>query len=97
MSVIIGSATVPSNATVTAFTLPPGYSNITFYQQTTPQAVYIGTSPHVSATNGMYVSNTPLNQETYTGSAGATIYATTGNATAFIVQLHNLNDTALRM
>ena len=55
---------------------------MTLYQQTTPQAVYIGTSNTVTATNGMSVPNTPLNQETYTGSAGATIYATTGNATA---------------
>jgi hypothetical protein len=82
MTVSIGSVTVPSNATVTAFILPPGYSNMTLYQTSTLQPVYVGTSPRVSAVNGMYVPNTPLNQETYTGSAGAAMYATTGNATA---------------
>ena len=82
MSVILGHATVPSSSTIVCFYLPPGYSNMTLYKQTTPQAVYIGTSNTVTATNGMSVPNTPLNQETYTGSAGATIYATTGNATA---------------
>lgn len=79
---ILGSATVPSNSTVVVFRLPPGYSNMTLFQPTTPQAVYVGTSPNVSTANGMNVPVTPLNQETYTGSAGATMYATTGNATA---------------
>jgi hypothetical protein len=82
MSIILGNATVPSSSTVAAFRLPPGYSNMTLYQPATPQPVYIGTSNTVAATNGMPVPNTPLNQETYTGSAGATIWATTGNATA---------------
>jgi hypothetical protein len=82
MTVIVGSATVPSNSTVAVFSLPPGYSNSVIYQVNNPQAVYIGTSPRVSPVNGMPVPVTPLNQETYTGSANATIYATTGNATA---------------
>ena len=80
--VIVGNATVPANSTVAAFRLPPGYSNMTIYQPTTPQSVYIGTSNGVAATNGMLVPNTPLTEETYTGSAGATMWATTGNATA---------------
>jgi hypothetical protein len=82
MSVIAGQATVPSSSTVTVFRLPPGYSNFTVFQPTQVQPVYIGTSNGVTATNGMPVPNTPLSQETYTGSAGAAIWATTGNATA---------------
>lgn len=82
MPVIVGNATVPSNSTVAAFILPPGYCNYTVYQPTTPQAVFIGTSSRVSASTGQPVPNTPYNAETFTGSAGATIYATTGNATA---------------
>jgi hypothetical protein len=82
VSVILGSATVPSSTTVAVFSLPPGYSNFTVYQPTQAQPVYIGPGSAVTAVNGMPVPNTPLNQETYTGSAGATIYATTGNATA---------------
>jgi hypothetical protein len=82
VSVILGNATVPSNATVAVFRLPPGYSNMTMYQPATAQSVYVGTSNTVAPTNGMPVPNTPLNQETYTGSQGATIWATTGNATA---------------
>ena len=82
MSLIAGNATVPASATVAVFSLPPGYSNITMYQPTQAQAVYIGTSAHVAATNGMIVPNTPVSSETYIGSAGATIYATTGNGTA---------------
>ena len=82
MPILLGAATVPSSSTVTVFRLPPGYCNFTVYQVTNPQAVYIGTSNTVAATNGLPVPNTPLNQETYTGSAGAAIWATTGNATA---------------
>jgi len=82
MSVIFGHATVPASSTVAVFRLPPGYANVTMYQPTTAQAVYVGPTSGVAATNGMPVPNTPLNQETYTGSAGATIWATTGNATA---------------
>lgn len=82
MSVITGLATVPSSNTVPAFTLPMGLANFTVYQPSGPQAVYIGTSPNVSATSGMLVPVTPLMQENYHGSRGATYYATTGNATA---------------
>lgn len=82
MTVIIGSATVPSSSTVAAFNLPPGYSNFTIYQPSGRPAVYAGTSTSVSSANGMPVPNTPLNQETYTGSAGAMIYATTGSTVA---------------
>lgn len=82
MSLIIGKATVPSSSTVAVFFMPPGYSNMTLYQQTQAQAVYVGTSAHVAATSGMPVSNTPVNTETYIGSAGAMMYATTGNGTA---------------
>ena len=82
MAIVVGTATVPSNSTVAVFSFPPGYANHCIYQVSQPQSVYIGTSPRVSATNGMPVPVTPANLETLTGSAGATIYATTGNATA---------------
>lgn len=81
MPLILGMATVPSNSTVAVFALPPGYSNITVYQISGPQ-VYKGTSTRVSATNGLPVPNTPLSEESYVGSAGATMYATTGGAAA---------------
>lgn len=82
MSVIVGSATVPSSTTIAAFTLPPGYSNFTMYQSSGRNQVYVGTSISTSTVNGMYVPITPLTQETYTGSAGATVYATTGGTAA---------------
>lgn len=52
------------------------------YQPSNAQAVFTGTSNRVTAANGTAVPFTPMNAETYTGSAGATMYATTGNATA---------------
>jgi len=82
MSVILGNATVPSSSTVALFHLPPGYSNMTVFQPSQAQAVYLGTSNALTAANGMLVPVTPANAETYVGSAGAAIYATTGNNTA---------------
>ncbi len=78
----MGSATVPSSSTVAVYFLPPGYVNVCTYQVSQPQAVYKGTSPHVSATSGLMVPSTPMNTDAYVGSAGVMVYATTGNATA---------------
>ena len=80
--VITGHATVPSNSTVAVFILPPGYANFTMYQPTQTQAVYINVGSGATATNGLILNNTPFNGETVVGSSGATVYATTGNATA---------------
>jgi len=82
MSVIMGTATVPSNSTVAAFVVPAGMANFTVFQPTQPQQVFIGTSPNVSATSGMPVPVTPMQQENYVFSKGSTYYATTGNGTA---------------
>lgn len=85
MSYVMGTITVPGNSTVTAFIMPPGYANLVFYQPSQSQAVFVGTSNRVSATNGLRISPTPTNTETYVGSGGATWFATTGNATAATV------------
>jgi hypothetical protein len=82
MTIIVGSATVPSSSTVTAFVLPSGLCNFTLYQPSQPQSVYVGTSPNVSNTNGVLVSATPVTQESYNSTKGVTYYATTGNGTA---------------
>jgi hypothetical protein len=82
MAITAGSATVPSNSTIPVFSLPPGYSNLTVYQPSQAQSVWVGTGPGVTPTTGMIVPVTPLNTETYTGAMGATMYATTGNGTA---------------
>lgn len=82
MSVVLMQIPVPANSTVPAFTLPAGLCNFTIYQPTNPQQVFIGTSPNVSATNGMPVSVTPTQQEAYSSVKGVTYYATTGNGTA---------------
>ena len=82
MPIIVGQATVPASSTVPAFILPPGTLCTCFYQTTPNQQVWVGTTPNVSATNGMPVPVTPLTCEQYVSSGGATLYATTGNATA---------------
>ena len=82
MAIITGTATVPSNSTVVTLNLPPGYSYLTLFQGAGSQSVWVGTSPNVAATTGMLVPSTPLAAETYSGSKGATLYATTGNNTA---------------
>lgn len=82
MSYVMGTVNVPGNATVPAFVVPPGYNNVTVYQVSQAQGVFIGTSNRVSATSGMPVPLTPLSTEQYVGSAGITYFATTGNATA---------------
>lgn len=82
MSYVMATVSVPGNSTVAAFVAPPGYCNIVFYQPSQAQGVFIGTSNKVSAVSGLPVSVTPTNTDTYVGSAGATFFATTGNATA---------------
>ena len=82
--IIMGQATVPSNATVSVFTIPAGTVSTVIFQPPwdATQTVYIGTSPNVSATNGMPVPVTPTNMDGYLSINQAKIYATTGNATA---------------
>lgn len=82
MPIITGIASVPANATVPVFALPPGYCNFTMYQPTSPQQVWVGQSAAMTTASGMPVPNTPLNQESFSGSRGQLVYATTGNATA---------------
>ena len=82
MSVLMGSVTVPGNATTAVFTLPPGTVNTTMFQPAGLQSVWIGTSVNVSTANSMMVPVTPISMESYVSSRGATVYATTGNATA---------------
>jgi hypothetical protein len=82
MSYVMGTVTVPGNATVPAFTAPPGYCNLFFYQPSQAQSVFLGSSTKVSSTNGLTVTPTPTNTETVVGSSGLTFFATTGNATA---------------
>ncbi len=78
----MGQATVPANSTVAVFNVPPGTVHTVVFQPSGQQAVYLGTSPHVTATNGLVVPATPLLAESYVTSAGSIYYATTGNATA---------------
>lgn len=82
--ITLGQATVPSSATVQVFTIPAGTVSTIIFQPgwASPQTVYIGTSPNVSATNGMPVPITPTNLDGYLSVTQAKIYATTGNATA---------------
>lgn len=85
--IVVGNAVVPANSTVAVFVLPTGLANFTVYQPTTPQTVYIGTSPNVSSTNGLPVPVTPSNTESYNSSGGGKlVYATTGNGTASTFQ-----------
>lgn len=82
--ITMGQATVPSSSTVNVFTIPAGTVSTIIFQPgwVSAQTVYIGTSPNVSATNGMPVSITPTNIDGYVTSGQVKIYATTGNATA---------------
>lgn len=84
--IICGQATVPSNSTVNVFTIPPGtVSTIVFQPQwiaATVQTVYLGSSPNVSATNGMPVPVTAMNMDGYVSGSQVKIWATTGNGTA---------------
>ncbi len=78
----MGTVTVPGNSTVPGFTVPPGYCNVTLYQPSQAQPVFVGTNARVTATSGLPVTATPVFTETAVGSGGVTYYATTGNATA---------------
>lgn len=82
--ITLGQATVPSSSTVNVFTIPAGTVSTVVFQPpwVSAQAVYIGTSPNVTPTNGMPVSATPTNIDGYVTVGPVKIYATTGNATA---------------
>jgi hypothetical protein len=83
VAVVMGNATVPSSNTVAAFTVPPGLSNVTIFNNNTAATnVYVGTSVKVSSSNGLVCHSLPTSFNAYPGSAGCTIYATTGGATA---------------
>ena len=83
MAVVMGNATVPSSNTVALFQVPPGLSNVTIFNNNTAATnVYLGTSKSVSASNGLVCHSLPTNFNGYVGSAGCTIYATTGGAVA---------------
>lgn len=87
MSIIMGQAIVPANSTVQVFLLPPGTVNTTFWQPTPATTqVYLGTSPRLTTVNGLLLTATPVNAESYVTSAGTPVYATTGNATAATFQ-----------
>jgi hypothetical protein len=82
MPMVMGQATVPSNSTVQVFILPPGTVNTTFWQPTPATTqIFLGTSPNVTTVNGMLLTVTPVNAESYVSSRGTPVYATTGNAT----------------
>lgn len=82
MSVTMGQATVPSNSTVQVFILPPGTVNTTMWQPTpVTTQVFIGTSVNLSNVNGLQLTPTPVNMESYVTSRGTPVFATTGNAT----------------
>lgn len=83
MTLLMGTASVPGNATVAVIAVPAGVANATIWQATpNAQPVYIGLSPNVTPTNGIAVTVTPGDAQNYNTSRGAIIYATTGNATA---------------
>lgn len=82
MSVTLGQATVPASSTVQVFTIPPGTVNTVMWQPTPAStSVYVGTSVNVSAGNGLMLSQTPVNTDSYVSSKGTPVFATTGNAT----------------
>lgn len=82
MTIVVGSATVPSNSTVAVFSMPAGLCNFTLYQPTQAQVVYVGTTARLTSVNGLPIPASPLYQESYNSTAGVTMYATTGNGTA---------------
>lgn len=87
MTLVMGQATVPGNSTVQVFILPPGTVNTTVWQPAPATTqVYLGTSSRLTTVNGMLLTSTPVNTESYVSSQGTPVFATTGNATAATFQ-----------
>jgi hypothetical protein len=83
MGLVLGQATVPASSTVQVFILPPGTVNTVIWQPTpATSSVYLGTSVNVSAGNGMMISVTPLNTDSYVSTRGTPVFATTGSTAA---------------
>jgi hypothetical protein len=85
MAIEIGQWSVASSATVAIFPIPPGLVSVTFWNAGT-QTVYIGTSTAVSTVNGLQCHSIPTNFNTFVGSRGAQLYATTGTAATGFIQ-----------
>jgi hypothetical protein len=81
----IGAWSVPASSTAAIFTIPPGPVSVTFWN-VGAQAVYIGASTLVSATNGLNCHSIPTTFNTWPFSKGQQLYATTGNSTAGTIQ-----------
>jgi hypothetical protein len=77
----MGQATVPASSTVPIFNVPNSYCAVTFYN-VNPAAtnIYVGTSTAVSSANGLICHTIPVSFQTFMGTKGAQLYATTGGA-----------------
>lgn len=91
MSVIMTQYTVPASSTVPVFQIPPGLFSATMYNLGT-QAVYLGTSPNVTTGNGLVLHTVPTTFQGAMTSRAAMVYATTGGASAGVINLLMITD-----
>lgn len=82
MTLITGQAPVPGSSTVPLFVIPPSSSDVTVFLHGTSASVYVGLSTALTTANGMQVTTSPVEFSGTTWSKGATLYGTTGSATA---------------
>lgn len=82
MTLITGQAPVPGSSTVPLFMIPPSSSDVTVFLHGSAAPVYIGLSTALTTANGLQVTPSPVEFAGTTWSRGATIYGTTGSATA---------------
>lgn len=85
MTLITGSATVPSSGTVPLFFIPAGQCNVTFWNLSVTGIAYIGSGPTVSSSNGLTCHSIPTSFYTYIGNKSTQLYAVS-NGTACSVQ-----------
>lgn len=85
MAVIMQQFTVTS-ATAAIFNIPPGYFYASMYNSAANTAVtaYLGTSPGVSATNGMVMHSVPTSFQGSMTSKGALVYGFATGGTAIL-------------
>jgi hypothetical protein len=88
---ILTQVTVPANATVPVFMIPPGYFSATIYS-TAASSVFLGTSTAVTATNGYVVHTVPTSFNGAMTSKANQVYAANPSGGAVTFNLFMITD-----
>lgn len=83
MPLIMGQATIPTSV-VPILQVPPGPCSVTWYNFSTVNTIYVGTTTAVTTANGMAVHNVPVTFQGFMTSRGSQVYGIASPASAVL-------------